>query len=179
MANKPCFPPFWDMSPLKQTNHLIAGHYGSPAYASQDSPNLSNLPSPNTVKEMGSTSANNFNTNRASYTTALPTSQPSGSPYDPFQYSPQQHVVATPDNTYGCDLVQGTNTIMTPPPPSIAQQNQAMFDLLKRGTDPDRVLHYVENFKTMVSSGNLRDLAILAVVPTEELQRMIAHNGQY
>jgi len=68
---------------------------------------------------------------------------------------------------------------MTPPPPSIAQQNQAMFDLLKRGTDPDRVLHYVENFKTMVSSGNLRDLAILAVVPTEELQRMIAHNGQY
>ena len=74
--------------------------------------------------------------------------------------------------------------------PSLAQQNQAIFALLVRGATLEFIFQYVETFKYMVwsndivglaftaLSGNLQDLAIMAVIPAEELVGKILHVGQ-
>jgi hypothetical protein len=115
-----------------------------------------------------------------------------GSPHDVSQHCSHQHAEAVNDNASGYESIQGTNSIMAPlPPPSLAQQNQAIFALLETGTTPELAFHCVESFKHMVLcndfpglaftawSGNFRVLAIIAVIPTEELYGRILHVGQY
>lgn len=59
------------------------------------------------------------------------------------------------------------------------RQDQAIYDFLRRGTDPNKILDYVENFKIMTLSGNFHDLAIMAEIPSEELTKRVENIGMY
>ncbi|KAI4649977.1 uncharacterized protein J4E78_008258 [Alternaria triticimaculans] len=126
-------------------------------------------PSPGTAMEYNPTMDMDSSTGEGSNQATPPTPSYLGSPY-------------------GYESIQGTDSIMaTLGSPSLAQQNQAIFALLVRGATLEFIFHYVETFKHMVwsndivglafmaLSGNLQDLAIMAVIPAEELVGRILH----
>lgn len=180
MADIPSFSPPWPTTVLNKTNHFTTGQYGSPAYAShQDFHTSAAGPSLSTTHGYGSTPGINFNMSQVSNATAPPLAHLCGSPYDTSQYSPQQYSAAVHDTTNGYESIQRTNSVTPLPPTSLAQQIQAIFDLLKRGTNPNDIVKYVETFKSMLYSGNFNDLAIIAVLPSEDLAKMVLNVGEY
>ena len=146
--------------------------------ASQFESPASVVPSPGTTTEYSPTMGINFNTSQVSNATAPPLAQHFGSPCDTSQYSPQQHAAAVGGIANGYESIQRTNFVAPLPPTSLAQQIQAIYHLLKRGTNPNDIVKYVETFKKMLYSGNFNDLAIIAVRPTEELAELVLHVGK-
>jgi len=146
--------------------------------ASQFESPASVVPSPGTTTEYSPTMGINFNTSQVSNATAPPLAQHFGSPCDTSQYSPQQRAAAVGGIANGYESIQRTNFVAPLPPTSLAQQIQAIYHLLKRGTNPNDIVKYVETFKKMLHSGNFNDLAIIAVRPTEELAELVLHVGK-
>ncbi|KAI4906461.1 hypothetical protein J4E90_010535 [Alternaria incomplexa] len=104
-----------------------------------------------------------------------PLAQHFGSPCDTSQYSQHQHAAAVHGITNAYGSIQHTIFVAPLPPTSLAQQIQAISHLLKRGTNPNNIVKYVEHFNIMLDSGNLNDLAIIAVLPAEDLAKMVVH----
>ena len=80
------------------------------------------------------------------------------------------------------DLHLGPVPPLYPQPTEAAttqRQDQAIYDFLRRGTDPKHIPHYVENFRIITLSGNYHDLAIMAEIPSEELTKRVENIGMY
>jgi len=93
-----------------------------------------------------------------------------------------------PNQTGGIHSSLAENLHLGPVPPLYSQsteatttqrQNQAIYDFLRRGTDPKNIPDYVETFKMMTLFGNLHDLAIMAEIPSEELTKRVENIGMY
>ena len=152
-----------------QTSRFMASQFGSP---------VSVVPSPGTTTENSPTMDFNFNKSQVFNATTPPLAQHFGSPGDTSRYSPHQHAAAVHGITNAYGSIQRTNFVAPIPPTSLAQQIQAIYHLLKRGTNPNDIVKYVETFKKMLHSGNFNDLAIIAVRPTEELAELVLHVGK-
>ena len=147
--------------------------------ASQLEPPASVVPSPGITTEYSPTTGIDFNTSQVSNATTPLLAQQFGSPCDASQYSPQQHAAAVHGITNAYRSIQRTNFVAPLPPTSLAQQIQAISHLLKRGTNPNSIVKYVEHFNIMRDSGNMDDLATIAGLPAEDLEKMILHVGKY
>jgi len=148
----------------------MASQFGSP---------VSVVPSPGTTTENSPTMDFNFNKSQVFNATTPPLAQHFGSPCDTSQYSPQQHAAAVHGITNAYRSIQRTNFVAPLPPTSLAQQIQAISHLLKRGTNPNSIVKYVEHFNIMRDSGNMDDLATIAGLPAEDLEKIILHVGKY
>jgi len=114
----------------------------------------------------------------------------SGSPNDAFRANKDQpaalisHVVpqsatsmaANPNAIESCPLLprhlapEDSRTFAT------QRQDQAIHNLLQRGTDPDHIPKYVETHRAIWSTGNGDDLARIAEIPRNQLPARI-HNA--
>jgi hypothetical protein len=192
MSNMPSSSSAGNMVFFNNANDFTAGQRSSSAYTPHGDLYDSAMLATSSRNDVGSVPGIYHAMPRGTQEIAPPMPGHPSSPHDVSQNCSHQHPPAVNDTASGYESIQGTNSIMAPlPPPSLAQQNQAIFALLETGTTPELAFHCVESFKHMVLSNNFRGLAftawsgnfpvlaIIAVIPTEDLYGRILHVGQY